>query len=250
MAFIQSIRVDAVQRHRWSVAALIAANLVPLVGVLAFGWSTLNVVLLYWMENVVIGVINVLKMVTCWPGPGAMINAPAAKLVDQHEDENTQSAGDSGGGTDMALQASKLFLVPFFTVHYGGFCLGHGMFICIVLGGSFSSSMLGNPLDIGLQAFQSTGMKLGVLALAVSHFVSYCVNFLGRGEYRRTSPPALMFRPYARIVVLHVAIVFSGFFILVLDSPNWLLVLLVVGKTLLDLAVHLMEHTSAEEESP
>ena len=241
------IRLDAIQRHRWSIAALVVANLVPLVGVLAFGWSALNVVLLYWMENIVIGLINVLKMVTCWPGPEAMVNASTSKLVDQHEHGNAPP-GEDAGATDMALQASKLFLVPFFTVHYGFFCFIHGMFICVLLGGSFSSSMLDNPLAIGQQAFQSMGMKLAVVALAVSHFVSYCVNFMGRGEYRRTSPPVLLFQPYGRVIVLHIAIVVSGFAIVALGSPNWMLVLLVAGKTLLDLSIHLIEHTTAAEQ--
>jgi hypothetical protein len=41
--------------QRWSVWALIAANLVPLGGVLFAGWSAFEVVFLYWLENLIIG---------------------------------------------------------------------------------------------------------------------------------------------------------------------------------------------------
>ena len=40
---------------------LIAANLIPLVGVLAWDWSVFHVVVVYWLENVIIGVINILQ---------------------------------------------------------------------------------------------------------------------------------------------------------------------------------------------
>ena len=45
-----------------AVAALIVANLVPLVGVLWFGWNVWTILIIYWLENGVVGVFNVLKM--------------------------------------------------------------------------------------------------------------------------------------------------------------------------------------------
>ncbi|MGB2011794.1 MAG: DUF6498-containing protein, partial [Akkermansiaceae bacterium] len=46
---------------------LIGANLIPLAGVLAWDWSIFHVVVVYWLENVIIGAINILKMITCSP---------------------------------------------------------------------------------------------------------------------------------------------------------------------------------------
>lgn len=45
-----------------SVVVLILANLIPLVGVLFWDWSVFEVVVLYWLENVIIGGIYILKM--------------------------------------------------------------------------------------------------------------------------------------------------------------------------------------------
>jgi len=47
---------------RPSSIVLILANLVPLVGVLYFDWSVLDILLLYWTESVIIGLVNVLRM--------------------------------------------------------------------------------------------------------------------------------------------------------------------------------------------
>ena len=52
---------------RLSAAALVIANLVPLAGVLLWQWSVSSIVILYWFENVVIGVVNVLRMATASP---------------------------------------------------------------------------------------------------------------------------------------------------------------------------------------
>ena len=68
---------------RPSVLALIAANVVPLLGVLWFGWEVFPLLLLFWFENLIIGAFNVLKMILAAP--------------------------DSG-----KRWAAKLFLVPFF----------------------------------------------------------------------------------------------------------------------------------------
>lgn len=227
--------------RRWSVATLVAANLLPLAGVLFLGWRAFDVVFLYWLENVVLGVINVLKILTCWPDPGLMSDRLAEQVDELDEDERKHFEQFTEGG--VAWQASKAFFAPFFAVHYGGFCAVHGMFVCVLLGGDGPFGVMGmNPVQPALDALQRPGILAAALALAGSHLVSYFTNFLGRGEYRRLTPVDLMAKPYGRVVVLHIAIVLSGFLTVALGSPIWLLVLLVAGKTWLDLKLHQREH--------
>jgi len=52
--------------QRPSTRVLILANLVPVAGVLLLQWDVLTILLLYWAENVIIGVINVFRMI-CAP---------------------------------------------------------------------------------------------------------------------------------------------------------------------------------------
>jgi hypothetical protein len=93
-------------------------------------------------------------------------------------------------------------------------------------------------------------LVLGAIALFVSHGVSFAWNYIGRGEYRRTSPVAQMFAPYGRLVVLHLTIVLGAWPVVLLGSPIGLLLVLVVGKTVLDLTFHLREHAKAAATQP
>jgi uncharacterized protein DUF6498 len=45
-----------------TVLFLIAVNLIPLFGVLFFGWSLFSIKFLYWIENGIIGFFNIPKI--------------------------------------------------------------------------------------------------------------------------------------------------------------------------------------------
>lgn len=190
-----------------SAWVLIAANAVPLAGVLAFHWTVFSIVLLYWCENVVVGAFNVLRIATA----------------------KTQSAWDILG---------KLFLIAFFTVHYGMFTLVHGIFVLLLFGGTGGAS----PSAAGfLAALREAGIGVAVLAVLLSHGYSFVHNYLMGGEYRRASPQQLMAGPYGRVVVLHVTILAGGFLAMALGAPVATLVVLIVLKTALDWRSHLAE---------
>jgi hypothetical protein len=259
---------------------LVVVNVIPVIGVIWGGWSLLAVVALYWLENVVIGMINVLKMVTCSPDLSTLqqtlsIGAPTGKLPslgtsgspvsasDPHSDPFLSSAtpleteassasrraGDANYSENQAQvghHLMKLFFVPFFIVHYGMFCLVHGVFIFVLLGGGFGLGGHHGPVG-GLREqvadMLSGGTLVAAVALAGSHLFSYCYYFLFRGEYRQTNVVQLMGAPYGRIVVLHLAILFGAFATQLLGQPIVLLLLLVAGKTALDWIFHVASHT-------
>lgn len=241
--------------RRWSVASLLTANLLPLAGVLFLGWRAFDVVFLYWLENVIIGVINVLKMATCKPTPESgktneSVDRLAEVLGAEKGDQDLQAMREFSdelrkGSAEQRFEA-KFFFIPFFTIHYGIFCLVHGVFVCVLLGGGgpFGGGM--NPFSAAFEALGRFGILVAVFALAASHLVSFFTNYLGRGEYRRLTPVDLMAQPYGRIIVLHIAIVFGAFLVMAFGSPVWLLVLLVAGKTWYDLKLHLKEHRGAK----
>ncbi len=192
---------------------LLTANAVPLLGVVLFHWSVFAIVLLYWCENVIVGAVNVLKILLAEP----------------------QSLG---------ANASKVFLIPFFVVHYGMFTAIHGMFVLLLFG-----PHSGEPPSVASfsLAIRNAGIGLGVLAIAVSHGYSFVVNYLGSGEFRRMSPQVLMGQPYARVVVLHVTILAGGFATAALGAPLAALVVLIVLKTAIDLKAHLSERRKLGE---
>ena len=86
------------------------------------------------------------------------------------------------------------------------------------------------------------GLLLCVVALFLSHLFSFYRNFLHGGENHPTKPQTLLFAPYARITVLHLTIIFGAFAIQELDNRLLPLILLIIGKTLVDLYAHLRQH--------
>lgn len=235
--------------YKTSAYVLIAANALPLVGVLFFGWDTFSIVALYWSENVIIGAINVLKMIACNPDMAA-IYAYQFNKGGRTDGDLAKKYASTARSVQIGNQVSKFGLIPFFIFHYGLFCLVHGIFVFAFFG---HDSMAGfgpfGPLRDIIQVFSHERMWWCVLALAASHLWSFFVNYLGRGEYRRTVVIVLMMQPYARIVILHIAIILGGFLSLALGSNVGILMILIVGKTLLDLSLHLherMKHDVAE----
>lgn len=191
-----------------SAYVLLATNLIPLIGVVLHHWTVFQVLLLYWCENVVVGGFNVLRMLTAQP-----------------KSEITW--------------AGKLFLIPFFCVHYGMFTFVHGMFVLALFGGGAKFGGFSGASLLG--AVRGAGLTVPVLALVASHGFSFFHNYLGGGEYQRVFLPQLMFRPYGRIVVLHLTVLLGGFLVTALGSPVAAIVLLVGLKTAIDLGAHLRE---------
>jgi hypothetical protein len=237
----------APRRLKLSAPALLAANLVPLAGVIFLQWSVSSVIILYWFENVVLGVINVIRMIACSPAEGSI-----AVAVGAGEQQTAVLEAAFANVTPRAFaHAIKLFLIPFFMLHYFMFCAGHGVFVFSLFpdeSGYFAATEglgLFSSLGRAVEIF-STPLALAAVALALSHGISFLVNFVGGREYQRLDLRQLMMLPYSRIVVLHLTIIFGGFVTMALGEPVWVVVILVLIKTGVDLKMHLKEHVRAD----
>ncbi len=230
-----------VSEYRVSAWVLVAANCIPLLGVLFWGWSTFVIVIVYWAENVVLGAINLLKMLLCKPSQENSILSKIS-MADPIQQQTLKKISQIGNSL-LLVHAPKLFFLPFFTVHYGIFCLVHGVFVFALLGDAHNMGS-GSPFDIG-ENFSThlwqDGLIWALLGLTASHIVSFVANYLIRGEYRQSTLQKLMLQPYGRIVTLHLAILLGAFATFAFGSPVWILVILIVGKTVLDLKLHLYE---------
>jgi hypothetical protein len=187
---------------------LIIANAVPLVGVLALHWTVYSVLLVYWSENVMVGAFNVLRMV--WAQPGGVVGL-----------------------------AMKLFMIPFFCLHYGMFTFVHGIFVVSLFGPPHAGQSL--ALATLVDAVRSAHIGYALIFMLANHLFSFLHDYLGRGEFRRTFLPLLMVQPYTRVMLLHVTILLGGFLVLMLGAPIAALVFLVVLKTGIDLRAHQVE---------
>jgi hypothetical protein len=103
-----------------AVAALIIANLIPLVGVLWFGWDVWGILIIYWLENGIVGFFNVLKMRRA---SGPEDGSPMAVADTRRRLNSFKVNGRSPNGSEKAV------LIPFFIMHYGTFWVVHGIFV-------------------------------------------------------------------------------------------------------------------------
>jgi hypothetical protein len=230
-----------------AVIALLVANAIPIVGVAFLGWSLWTILVLYWLENGIVGVWNIPKIAMAEGAPSGLTRT--ARL-------NGQLV------SSMSTAAQRTFAIPFFIFHYGLFWAVHGVFVFVLpmmLG--FTTTLQGPPLfepasrpggsplgpaqSVGFGEIEIGPVLLGAGALFLSHGASFVWNYVARGEHRTASPTGQMFAPYGRLLVLHLTIVLGAWPVVALGSPIGLLLVLVVGKTILDLAFHLREHARA-----
>jgi len=213
--------------NRTSSRVLILANLLPLIGVLLFDWDVLSILLLYWAESVVNGVINVLRIMCSQTDD---LTRGMDKLTDMPQAEQMRR----WFGKIPANAAVKIFLVPFFVFHYGAFCYAHLRIVLSVFsGGSPSSYSVYSMPDLVQPAFWIT-----VAVIFFSHLFSFFTNYIGKGEYKQAAMMQLIFWPYGRIFVMHLTVILGAILMTWLSSSLTMLLILIAIKVFIDLRLH------------
>lgn len=172
----------------------LGVDLLPIIAVIAFGWGAAPLVALYWLENLVIGVFTVARMI-------------------------------GSGLANLGNIAATLFLAPFFAVHYGGFCYGHGVFLSVFSGNDDFPTPLG-LIQWALGTAPQMAWFVG--AIVIVSLLYYIFDFIGRGEYHRTNPALEMAPPYGRIFTLHIAIILGAGLAFGLGQPLFGVLLLIL----------------------
>ncbi len=210
---------------------MILANVVPVVGVFFFDWDAFDVVFLYWLENVVIGVFSVLKIVMASGSFADMADFGPMRWKRKSLPPAVKAGLDQSLANTKLPSGAKLFMVPFFIVHYGFFTFIHGMFVIFLFKMDWSSPGA-DPFDMMRSAFDFSSWILWVAlgSLVVEHGRSFWVDYIGSGRYRTTSPVVQMFSPYGRIVVMHLAIMAGGFLLVLFQLPRLVVVVLIALK--------------------
>ena len=196
---------------------LIAANLVPIVGVVYWGWDAFVLLMLYWSETAVIAFWTIIRVAT----------EPAANGVHA-------AVGVIAG----------LALAAFFTVHAGIFMTVHFVFLWSLFAGAWRAQIHGVDGFIRIMIF-GTGLWLPLLILFLVRGRTVLWPLIGpRLGFAPASPePADPGRGYisglyVRIVIMQVTIIAGAWFALTL-APGSIapLILLILIKTGIDLAL-------------
>jgi len=213
-----------------SSLVLLATNLVPLVGVLRWGWDAFVLLMLYWMESAIIAFWTIARIATLPPGAigplyvnGRPTNSPAA-------------------------------LTAFFLVFLGMFMAGHLLFLWVAFAGDWARHIHGLR-DFYAQIVVASGMWGPLLLLFASRGFSFLFHALKPQvilAVERFIPVPGLPRPpdpgavdagsivggvLGRIALMQIAIIFGGMVAVMFGSRGPLFILVIL-KTLIDVTLH------------
>lgn len=77
-------------RLKLSAGALIGSNLIPLLGVIFLGWSVYFIMILFWLENIIIGGILVMFTGSAAPAIAVLIIVKTVIDLKAHVREHTR----------------------------------------------------------------------------------------------------------------------------------------------------------------
>ena len=146
-----------------------------MLGVIVFGWPAGNVFILFWVENAIIGLIGVVRIVTARGTGGKRPNLTV---------------------NGRPVHPGPVGLALFFCLHYGLFCLVHAVFTGFV------------AYSLGVEAtFWFLGLP--IVLIMIRYAVELSTVWFGAGQRDVVSPAQAMTQPYPRIIVLHVAVLIA-----------------------------------------
>lgn len=190
----------------------IGSNVVPVIGVIFFGWQALPLLVFYWIENVIVGVLNIPKIVL------------------------------SGVTKPMPEPVIGSVLAAFFTFHYGMFCFVHGVFIfaLFALGDSMQSGTepTRGPFDLiarVLSVVDQADLFWGVAVLAGVRAAEFAVLWVGGKQWLFSEPKTQMFEPYGRGIVMHLTMFIATMPVIAIGQPLLVVLALALLKTALEL---------------
>lgn len=184
---------------------LLFSNLTTIFFAIKENWNLLTIMWIYWFQSITIGFFNFIRILQLkeFSTEGFTLNRRPV--------EPTKS--------------TKIFIAFFFLFHYGFFHFGYFIFLLIY---TFIKAY-GNTLYLAEVKYISLTASL----FFINHLFSYFYN--KPRDTKKANIRSLMFYPYARIIPMHLTIIFGPLF-------GGALILFLVLKTLADCLMHIVEH--------
>ena len=189
---------------------IILLNAVPLYGVFFHSWQSFDLIFLYWLENLIIGLFTIIRF-------AIRPYSHAIELI------------------------FPLLLAPFFAFHYGMFCFIHGSFVVSLFGNDLLNGINNQEIPaVILPIIEMRHLFWPVIALLTYQLIDYIRDSLRVG-LGSDNVITLMTAPYRRIIVLHLTIIISGFALTALNEPLAGLIILIILKMAFDIHFYLKD---------
>ncbi|MBS3057489.1 MAG: hypothetical protein J4415_02565 [Candidatus Diapherotrites archaeon] len=199
--------------------SLILANFITIIIAVWFSWNLLDLLWIYWWQNVIIGFFTFLKLSSL---KGSARGIPFYA---------------NGANRGKKVKIGEISNAFFFALHYGLFHLVYASF-----------------LGFGL----STNLSY-VAPVVMAFFINHLFSFLYYRNWQKGKQNAetIMFAPYKRIIPMHFTI-FAGGFLASLaffgtgtsEISFSLLIVFLLIKTAVDVIMHSVEHEGQQPDKP
>jgi hypothetical protein len=186
-----------------------------LAGIFLFNWKPEVVIIAYFLETIILGLIHVGKLII-------VLKYSDAQQLETPHLKNKLFAG--------------IMVIPFFIFHYFFFIFIQSIFIFVMMAnvlpkGSDSFNVLSNYSYLLAQH----DIFMAFLALLFSNIAMTFKNFILPGEFRRTTTTKLFFQPYLRIFIQQFVTIISWFFMFICSSALAGAILIILLRLFVDL---------------
>ncbi len=204
------------------ITIVLISNLIPLLGVVFWGWDTFVLLMLYWMETLIIAFWTLLRI---------LIGADFSRSF-------------------VGEVISRLFMFVFFLIHSGGFLLGHLIFLWTFFGKEWSheiqvtSSLSNLPIEAFWQKMViANGLLIPLAVSFVGRGIAFLIDMSKLSLWKRLvdqdsfdgkQAGALVGGLYTRIIIMHLVIL-GGAALAQKFGALAPLLLLIAAKTVVDL---------------
>lgn len=206
-----------------SAYALLVANVGLLAMYFVFDLELFQLIVIYWIECLWIGVFSALKLLVA------------------------SIAGSPYENRHVGFSAGAAFIVSLLAI---GFIAAEFLALFAIVGMALSFAYEALEPDAGSFLFYNLGLMLGgSLLFLASHSLSFIINYLGAKEYRTARVLPLLLSPFTRCLALFGAIILAlvvAKLVPGLSSTAGFALILIAVKLLWDLHLHQRERRNLE----
>jgi hypothetical protein len=182
-------------QQRPSLLFILALNLIPIWGVLHWGWTPFYVFYLFWLETLVVSVFNTIKIIGC----------RGEEYENRLHDSGHKYAEVHVNYLSHIRKGLRYFIIRLFIFFF------YLLFIVVFIG-FFVSSKTGNKATdvLGVILFQHAEFNYTLLAFILNQVGQLIFDFYANGNYKKVHPSDFASIFDGRQLVIHVAVVLGG----------------------------------------
>jgi len=192
-------------RFDTSTFSLVAANAITMIIAILQHWSLITILWIYWFQSITIGIFNFVRIL-------------------QLKKFNTENFR-MNGVQPQATSTTKYVVASFFAFHYGLFHFVYFIFLMVA------------SVAQALKGFSFSAIWFVLLSAAI-FFVNHLFSFRKNKSEKEQNIGTVLFFPYARIIPMHLCIIFGFAF----AGTSIGIIIFTALKTVADVVMHQVEH--------